>query len=75
MLTKILAVIVLLVAVGAIFMMIVCGIDTALRETYKKHAMRYAREQYRKWCAESPVEVESRLVIICGKGYKEGGQR
>lgn len=58
-------------ALGAIIMMMVAGIDTALRETYKRHALRVARERYRKWCAETPVEVESKLVVVCGKGYEE----
>ena len=59
----------LIAALTAIAVMVIMGVDTALRESYKKHAMRLAREQYRKWCAETPVEVESRLVVICGKGY------
>lgn len=71
MLTLILGTLTMLIALGAIIMAMVAGIDTALREMYKRHAVRYARERYRKWCAETPVEVEARLAVICGKGYEE----
>ena len=70
MLTNILATLLLAAALGAIFIMMIAGIDTALRETYKRHALRYARERYRKWCAQTPVKVDKKLVVVCGKGYE-----
>lgn len=62
---------VLIAALLAMALLLVCSIDAALRREYQKHAMKAAREQYRRWCAETPVEVHSKIVFVCGKGYKE----
>lgn len=71
MLTDIFGVLVLAVVIGAIILMIVCGIDTALRKRYERHAERKWREKYRRWCAQTPVYVDKRLTFICGKGYED----
>lgn len=71
MLTTIIGTLVLIAALLAMALMLVCSIDAALRREYQKHAMKAAREQYRKWCAQTPVQVESHLTFICGKGYEK----
>lgn len=71
MLTDIFGALVLAAVIGAIILMIVCGIDTALRERYERHAERKWREKYRRWCAQTPVYVDKRLTFICGKGYED----
>ena len=71
MLTDIFGALVLAAVLGAIGLMIVCGIDTALREHYERHAERKWREKYRRWCAQTPVYVDKRLTFICGKGYED----
>jgi hypothetical protein len=71
MLIDIFGALVLAAVLGAIGLMIVCGIDTALRERYERHAERKYREKYRRWCAQTPVQVDKRLTFICGKGYKD----
>ena len=71
MLTDIFGALVLLVVICAIILMIVCGIDTALRKRYERHAERKWREKYIRWCAQTPVYVDKRLTFICGKGYED----
>ena len=74
MLTEICGAVLLAVVICAIILMIVCGIDTALRERYERHAERKYREKYRRWCAQTPVYVDKRLTFICGKGYEAEGK-
>ena len=71
MLIKLFGTLVLAAVLGAIVLMIVCGIDTALRKRYERHAERKWREKYRRWCAQTPVYVDKRLTFICGKGYED----
>ena len=71
MLTNILAALLLAVFLVIIALLIVCSVDVALRERYEAHAERKYREKYRRWCAQTPVKVDSRLVVVCGKGYED----
>lgn len=71
MLTKLFGLLLLLAFLAVVAIMVVAGIDTALRERYERHAERKYREKYRRWCASTPVVVDKRLTFICGKGYRE----
>jgi len=71
MITNLIGLLLLLAFLAVVAVMMIAGIDTALRKRYERHALRYAREKYRRWCATTPVEVDKRLTFICGKGYRE----
>lgn len=71
MLGTIIGTLVLIAALLAMALLLVCSIDAALRREYQKHAMKAAREQYRRWCAETPVEVDSKIIFVCGKGFED----